>query len=115
MWFFLILVSLGFVFMLYALVQFFREGKRGTSNRQNRPNPNTWKPQTGRVVRMDSIQSAQKHSSSKRRTAEWNHGNGEIQIRIICTNGYAFLRRICASARRTSGISRRPESVSRAD
>jgi hypothetical protein len=115
MWVFLILVSLGFVFMLYALVQFFREGKRRTSNRQRRSNPNTWKPQTGRVAMIDSIQSARKHSSSERRTAELSHDNREIQIRITCTDSSVVLRRIRASARHTSGISRSPESVSRAD
>ncbi len=81
MWFFLILVSLGFVFLLYAFVQFFREGKRRTSIHQHSSNPNTGKPQTGHLLRMESIQSARKHSSSKRHTAEWSHGNGEIQIR----------------------------------
>src|SRR5438132_8414964 len=69
MWVFLILMSLGLVFMLYVLVQFFREGKRRTSNRQHSSNPNTGKRQTGRVVTTDSIQSARKNSSSKRHTA----------------------------------------------
>jgi hypothetical protein len=113
MWFFLILVSLGLMFMLYAFVQFFREGKRTTSNHQHSSNPNTGKPQTERVAMIDSIQSARKHSSSKRHTAEWSHGNKEIQIRITCIDGRVVLRRIRTSARRTSSISRRPESVSR--
>src|SRR5437879_2049104 len=69
MWVFLIFVSHGLVFMLYVLVQFFREGKRRTGNRQHSSNPNTGKRQTGRVVTMDSIQSARKNSSSKRHTA----------------------------------------------
>ena len=56
MWLFAILGSLGLVFMLYVLVQFFREGKRKTSNGQHSSNPNTGKPQTGRVVSMDSVQ-----------------------------------------------------------
>ncbi len=115
MWVFLIFVSHGLVFMLYVLVQFFREGKRRTSNRQYSSNPKAGNLRTGRVVSMDSIQSERKHSSSKRHTAEWSHGNGEIQIRITCTDGDVALDRIRASARRTSAISRRPESVSRAD
>ncbi len=40
---FLILVSLGLVFTVYAFVQFFREGKRRTNNRQHSSNPNTGK------------------------------------------------------------------------
>ncbi len=112
---FLILMSLGLVFMLYVLVQFFREGKRRTSNRQHSSNPKAGNLQTGRVVSMDSTQSKRKHSSSKRRTAEWSHGNGEIQIRITYSDGRVVLRRIRASARRASGISRTPKSVSKED
>src|SRR5260370_38615365 len=57
MWVFLILASLGFMFMLYALIQFLREGKRTTSKRKHSSDPNTGKPQTG-PVRMDSVQLA---------------------------------------------------------
>ncbi len=115
MWVFLILVTLGLVFMLYAFVQFFREGKRRTSNRQYSSNPKIENLQAGRVAMIDSIQSARKHSSSKRHTPEWSHGNREIQMRITCTDGRMVLRRLRSSARRTSSISRRPESVSRTD
>src|SRR2546423_407025 len=39
--------------MLYVLVQFFREGKRRTSNRQYSFNPKAGNLRTGRVVSMD--------------------------------------------------------------
>jgi hypothetical protein len=43
-------MSLGVLFTLYVLVQFFREGHRTASNRQHSSDPNTGKPQIGRVV-----------------------------------------------------------------
>jgi len=67
---FVILVSLGLVFMLYVVVQFFREAKRRPSTGRHSSNAKTGNIQTGRVVRMDSKQSERKHSSSKGHTAE---------------------------------------------
>ncbi len=111
MWVFLTIVCAGLGFILCVLVQFFREGKRMTSNREHSSNSNTREPQTGRVVMIDSMQSAQKHSSSKRYNAEWSHYHREIQIRITCTGGCVVVRRIRASTRRTSCISGRHERV----
>jgi cytoskeletal protein RodZ len=103
MWLFAILVGLGFVFMLYAFVQFFREAKRTTSTHPHSSNPKTENIQTGRVVSMDSTQSMRKHSFSKRHTAAWSYGNGEVQIRNTYSDDRVVLCRIRPNARRTFG------------
>src|SRR2546426_5137627 len=45
---------------------------------------------------MDSAQVERKDSSFKRHTAEWSHGNGEIQVRSISSDGHVVVRRIRA-------------------
>jgi hypothetical protein len=57
---FLILVTLGLAFMVYALIQFFRETKRRSSVRQRDSNWKTVGTRPGRLVRMDSMQSVRK-------------------------------------------------------
>ncbi len=114
MWLFFILVSLGLVFMLYALVQLLRDAKRRPSSFQQSSHQKTGNVQTERVVTMDSAKSERKDSFSKRHRAEWIHGNGEIQIRSISTDGHVVVRRIRASAGRTSAIASKPGCISNA-
>src|SRR5260370_7249511 len=111
MWVFLAIACAMLGFMLCALVEFFREGKRTTSNRQHSSNPNAGTLQSGRVVMIDSIQATQKHSSSKRYTAEWSHGHRKIQMWITCTDDGVVLPLLCTSPRPSSAISASPETV----
>jgi len=111
---FFILVSLGLAFMLYALVQLLRDGKERPRTFQQGSRPKAGNRQTGRVVRMDSAIAERKDPFSKRRTAEWIHGNGEIQVRSISSDGHVVVRRIRASTGRTSAVATKPGCISNA-
>lgn len=52
MWIFISLVSFGLAFMLYALVQFFRESKRTDSTHRQGSNSKIQGTQSGRLVTM---------------------------------------------------------------
>ena len=110
---FFILVSLGLVFMLYALVQLLRDAKRRPSSFQQSSRQKTGNVRTERVVR-NSAKAGRKDSLSKRHRAEWIHGNGEIQVRSISSDGHVVVRRIRASTRRASPIASKPGSISNA-
>jgi hypothetical protein len=84
MWTFFILVSLGLAFMLYALVQLLRDGKRRPSGFQQSSRPKAGNTQTPRVVRMDSAIAERKDPFSKtthRRmdSREWGNSGPEYQ------------------------------------
>ena len=101
MWLFAILVSLGLAFMVYAPIQFSRDGKRKPGTSQGDPNLKTGDTQPRNLVEMNSPQDISKPPSSKTRTAKWSHGNGEIEVRSVGSDGHVVLRRIRASRRRT--------------
>ena len=52
MWIFISLVSFGLAFMLYALVQFFRESKRTNGTHRQGSNSKIQGTQSGRLVTM---------------------------------------------------------------
>lgn len=111
---FVSLASLGLGFMLYALVQFFRDTGRRSPARTRDSSLKIGRPHLGTLVRMNLTRSVGKQSSSQTQSAEWSHGNGEIQVRTTYSDGRVIPRRICASARRTVGVSGRSESASKA-
>jgi hypothetical protein len=115
MWLFFILVSLALVFMLYALVQLVRDAKRRPSTFRQSSHQRARNVQTERVVGMDAAKSGRKDSFSKRHRAEWIHGNGEIQIRSISSDGHVVVRRIRASTGRTSAMASKPGCISNAN
>ena len=111
---FFILVSLGLAFMLYALVQLLRDGKGRPRTFQQGSRPKAGNGQAPRVVRMDSAIAGRKDPFSKKRTAEWIHGNGEIQVRSISSDGHVVVRRIRASTGPSSVTTGKPGSISKA-
>lgn len=95
MWIFLILVSVGLVFMLYALVHFFRDGRQRTAPRDDRSGSAPAKKTREGVVGIRPGHLTRK-DSHRGRAAGWNHDNGEIQIRSINSDGHVVVRRIRA-------------------
>jgi hypothetical protein len=75
MWLFVILVTLGLAFLVYAFIQFSRDAKRTSQGDSDLKTGNT---QPRNLVEMNSPQSVKRASSSKRRAAKWSRGNGEI-------------------------------------
>jgi len=61
MWVFMSLVSFGLAFMLYALVQFFRESKRTNRAHRQGSNSKVQGTQSGRLVTMIPKGSRQNH------------------------------------------------------
>ena len=111
---FFILVSLGLAFMLYALVQLLRDGKERPRTFQQGSRPKAGNRQAPRVVGIDLAIAERKDPFSKKSTAEWIHGNGEIQVRSISSDGHVVVRRIRAITGRTSGATGKSGSISKA-
>jgi hypothetical protein len=97
MWIFLILVSVGLVFMLYALVLFFRDGRQKTTRHEDRSGSAPAKKTREGVVSIIRPGHLTPKDSYRRRSADWSHGNGEIQIHMVGSDGHVVARRLRSS------------------
>src|SRR5882724_10985202 len=98
---------LGLAFMVYALIQFSLEAKRNAGARWGNSNPKTREVELRNLIEMHLPRAVADISSYKRRTAEWSHGNGEIQVRTISNDSHVVVRRLRAGARDILDVSRR--------
>jgi hypothetical protein len=96
MWIFLILVSVGLVFMLYALVHFVRDSSQKTTRHEDRSGSAPAKKTREGVVSIIRPGQLTTKDSHRRRAGEWSHSNGEIQIHIV-GSGHVVARRLRSS------------------